>query len=74
LWYTSRTTTAETKRINRIVLEIAQLARESLRKSNEIEAYLSIVEFRAGKAPVQVRGRPFPQTQVCMRDFHDRQI
>jgi hypothetical protein len=42
-------TTADTKRIERIARESADLARESLRKSNEIEAYLSVVEYRAGK-------------------------
>ena len=42
LWYTPRMTTADTKRIERIARESADLARKSLRKSNEIEAYLSV--------------------------------
>jgi hypothetical protein len=42
-------TTADTKRIERIARESADLARKSLKKSNEIEAYLSVVEYRAGK-------------------------
>ena len=42
-------TTADTKRIERIARESADLARKSLKKSNEIEAYLSVMEYRAGK-------------------------
>ena len=42
-------TTADTKRIERIARESADLARKSLKKSNELEAYLSVVEYRAGK-------------------------
>jgi hypothetical protein len=49
LWYTPCMTTADTKRIERIARESADLARKSLKKSNELEAYLSVLEYRAGK-------------------------
>ena len=42
-------TTADAKRIERIARESADLARKSLRKSNELKAYLSVLEYRAGK-------------------------
>jgi peptide deformylase len=42
-------TIADTKRIERIARESADLARRSLKKSNEIEACLSVMEYRAGK-------------------------
>jgi hypothetical protein len=42
-------TTADAKRIERIARESADLARNSLKKSNELEAYLSVLEYRAGK-------------------------
>ena len=42
-------TTADTKRIERIARESAALARKTLKKTNELEAYLSLLEYKAGK-------------------------
>jgi hypothetical protein len=42
-------TTADTKRFEKIARESAALARKSLKKSNELEAYLGLLEYRAGK-------------------------
>jgi SAM-dependent methyltransferase len=42
-------TAADKKRIERIARESTDLARKSLKKSNELEAYLSVMEYRAGK-------------------------
>ena len=42
-------TTSDTRRIEWIARESADLARKSLRKSNGLEAYLSVLEYRAGK-------------------------
>ena len=42
-------TTADTKRIEKIARESADLARKSLKKSNELEAYLGLLDYRAGK-------------------------
>jgi hypothetical protein len=68
-------TTADTKRIERIARESSELARKSLRKSNEIEAYLSVVGYRAGKIR---RHSPCPTFSANSSwhegDFHDRQI
>jgi len=42
-------TTVELKKIEKIAAESAVFARLALRKSNELEAYLSLLEYRAGK-------------------------
>jgi hypothetical protein len=42
-------TTADTKRIEKIARESADFARKSLQKSNELEAYLGFLDYRAGK-------------------------
>ena len=42
-------TTADAKRIEKIARESAALARKSLKKSNELEAYLGLLDYRAGK-------------------------
>ena len=42
-------TTADTKRIEKIARESAALARKTLRKTNELEAYLGLLEHKAGK-------------------------
>jgi hypothetical protein len=42
-------TTADTKRIEKIARQSAELARKSLQKSDELETYLSLLEYRAGK-------------------------
>ena len=42
-------TTADTKRIEKIARESAELARKSLKKSNELEGYLGLLDYRAGK-------------------------
>jgi hypothetical protein len=39
----------ETKNIERLAAESADLARKSLKKSNELEAYLGLLDYRAGK-------------------------
>ena len=41
-------TTAQMQRIQKIATESASLARKALRKSNELEAYLSLFEYKAG--------------------------
>jgi hypothetical protein len=42
-------TAQETKNIQRLAAESAALARKSLKKSNELEAYLGLLDYRAGK-------------------------
>jgi hypothetical protein len=42
-------TTADTKRIEKIARESAALARKTLKKTNELEAYLGLLEYNAGK-------------------------
>jgi hypothetical protein len=42
-------TTADTKRIEKIARESAALARKTLKKTNELEAYLGLLEYKAGK-------------------------
>jgi len=42
-------TTADTKRIEKIARESADLARKTLKKTNELEAYLGLLDYRAGK-------------------------
>jgi hypothetical protein len=49
MWYTPLMTAADTERIERIARESAELARKSLKKSNELEAYLGLLDYRAGK-------------------------
>ncbi len=39
-------TTADTKRIEKIARESADLARKTLKKTNELEAYLSALEYK----------------------------
>ena len=43
--------TADTKRIEKIARESAALARKTLKKTNELETYLSLLEYKAGKVP-----------------------
>jgi hypothetical protein len=43
-WYTGGVTTSDTKRIERIARESADLARKTLKKTNELEAYLSLLD------------------------------
>jgi hypothetical protein len=42
-------TTADTKRIEKLAAESARLARKALQKSDELEAYLGLLDYRAGK-------------------------
>ena len=42
-------TTVELQKIEKIGAESAIFARLALRKSNELEVYLSLLEYRAGK-------------------------
>jgi hypothetical protein len=42
-------TSTETKHAERLARESASLARQALRKSEELDAYLSALEYRAGK-------------------------
>jgi hypothetical protein len=42
-------TAADTKRIEKIARESADLARKSLKKSNELEVYLGLLDYGAGK-------------------------
>jgi hypothetical protein len=42
-------TAQETKNIERLAAESAALARKALKKSNELEAYLGLLDYRAGK-------------------------
>jgi hypothetical protein len=41
-------TTSQTKGIEKLATESAELARKSLRKRNELEAYLGLLDYRAG--------------------------
>ena len=41
-------TIAQMQKIQKIALESASLAKRALRKSNELEAYLSLLEYKAG--------------------------
>ncbi|PIR87338.1 MAG: hypothetical protein COU11_01150 [Candidatus Harrisonbacteria bacterium CG10_big_fil_rev_8_21_14_0_10_49_15] len=43
-------TKVELQKIEKMAAESATLARKALRKSDELEAYLSLLEYRAGKA------------------------
>ncbi len=42
-------TAIELQKIEKIAAQSAEFARKSLHKSNELEAYLSLLEYRAGK-------------------------
>jgi hypothetical protein len=42
-------TSTETKHAERLARESADLARKALRKTEELDAYLSVLEYRAGK-------------------------
>ena len=42
--------TVELQKIEKIAAESVAFARMALSKSNELEAYLSLLEYRAGKA------------------------
>ncbi len=42
-------TTSDTRRIERIARESADLARKTLKKTNELEACLGLLDYRAGK-------------------------
>jgi len=42
-------TSVELKNAERLARESADLARKAIRKSEELEAYLSALEYRAGK-------------------------
>ena len=39
-------TASETKNVDKLARESAQLARKALQKSNELEAYLSLLEYK----------------------------
>jgi len=41
-------TTTQIQKIQKIATESASLAKRALRKSNELEAYLSLLEYKAG--------------------------
>lgn len=43
-------TVLEMQKIEKIAAQSAAFARRALHKSNELEAYLSLFEYRAGKA------------------------
>lgn len=47
--YTDAMTSTETKHAERLARESADLARKALRKTEELETYLSVLEYRAGK-------------------------
>ena len=49
LWYTGCMTTIELKRAERIASESESLARRALTKSDQVQAYLSLLEYRSGK-------------------------
>jgi hypothetical protein len=53
--------TADTKRIERLAAESARLARRTLKKTNELEAFLSPLEYKAGKV------REYPSVAALMR-------
>ena len=54
-------TTADTKRIEKLAAESARLARKALQKTDELEAYLSLLEFKAGKV------HEYPSVAALMR-------
>lgn len=41
-------TTAQIQKLQKIASESAAFAKKALRKSNEIEAYLSLLQYKAG--------------------------
>jgi len=49
--------TADIKQAEKIARESADLARKSLRKSNELQAYLSLLEHKAGRVREHVSVR-----------------
>ena len=59
--YTPSMSTADTKRIEKIARESAALARKTLKKTNELETYLSLLEYKAGKV------REFPSVAALTR-------
>lgn len=42
-------TTVQLQKIEKIAAQSASFARKAIHKSNELEAYLSLLEYRAGK-------------------------
>jgi hypothetical protein len=42
-------TARETKNIEKLAAESARLSRNALKKSNELEAYLGLLDYRAGR-------------------------
>jgi hypothetical protein len=42
-------TAADTKNIEKLAAESARLARKALQKSDELETYLGLLDYRAGK-------------------------
>ena len=46
--YIVHMTTTQIQKIQKIATESASLAKRALRKSNELEAYLSLLEYKAG--------------------------
>ena len=42
-------TTVELQKIEKLAAKSADFAKKALRKSNELETYLSLLEYRAGK-------------------------
>jgi len=49
LWYIGCMTTIELKRAERIASENESLARRALTKSDQVQAYLSLLEYRSGR-------------------------
>ncbi len=47
--YNSNMSTLQIQKIEKIAFESATLAKKALRKSDELEAYLSLLEYRASK-------------------------
>ena len=47
--YTCLMSTADTKRAEKLARQSAEFARKALQKSEELQAYLSLLEYRAGK-------------------------
>ncbi len=54
-------TTVEIKRAEKIASESMRYARKALQKSNELQTYLSMLEYKAGKT------KTYPSVQAIIR-------
>jgi hypothetical protein len=49
IWYTPRMSAADIKQAEKLARESAELARKALQKTKELEAYLGLFDYNAGR-------------------------